>query len=423
VTFRQRILLDRLLAVPLCFAFDLAARLLGKILNRNHSVSVAETHELVVCKLVGMGSIIQATPLMRGLKETFPKARLTFVTLQANRELVQRLEGVDEVLCLDDGSVFSMLRTLPFVLGRLMRQRVDHYFDLEVYSGFTSLLSLFSLARNRLGFYRHSGQFKRGLFTHLVYFNTRMAVRRLYLQLGCVAGVTMNASDRLGRIRIDPEERAAMREKLIRLGLASDTPFILLNPNASDLLIERRWPEKHVVAAITLLAELGKNIVLLGAPSEAAYVKQIYDKVPTKSRSHVFNLAGQLSLAEAFALIEAAACVVTNDTGPMHMSFALERPTVCLFGPVDPAHYGVARPDIVTLYAPVPCSPCVHEIDEPPCHGNNICMQRLLPSLVVENVLALLERGGGLPAVAHLPLVWQTDAGQPLGIVLRPQRK
>ena len=423
MTFRQRILLDRLLAVPLCFACDLVARLLGKVLRRNHSIAVAETHELVVCKLVGMGSIIQATPLVRGLKETFPKARLTFVTLHANRELVRRLEGVDEVLCLDDRGVLSMLRTLPVVLWQLMRRRVDHYFDLEVYSGFTSLLSLFSLARNRLGFCRHSSQFKRGLFTHLVYFNTRMAVRRLYLQLGCVAGVPANASDQLGGIRVDPADRAAMREKLARLGLASGQPFILLNPNASDLLIERRWPVPHVVTAITLLAEQGKNIVLLGAPSEAAHVKQIAAEVPEKYRARVFNVAGQLSLAEAFALIEAAACVVTNDTGPMHMAFALERPTVCLFGPVDPAHYGVARPDVVTLYAPVPCSPCVHEIDRPPCQGDNVCMQRLLPDLVVRNVLALLHRSGDLPPVPHLPLVWQSDAGQPLGVVLRPQRK
>lgn len=423
MTFRHRIALDRLLAVPLCFAFDLAARLLGKILGRNHAFSVAETHQLVVCKLVGMGSIIQATPLLRALKGTFPKARLTFVTLQSNRELVRRLEGVDEVLCLDDRGLFSLLVTTASALWRLMRRRVDHYFDLEVYSGFTSLLSLFSLARNRLGFYRHSSRFKRGLFTHLVYFNTRMAVRRLYLQLGCVAGVPAEASDRLGTIRVESADRAAMREKLAHLGLAPGVQFVLVNPNASDLLIERRWPEKHVVAAINLLAEQGKNMVLLGAPAEAPYVKQIADEIQENNRSRVFNVAGQLSLAEAFALIEAAACVVTNDTGPMHMAFALERPTVCLFGPVDPAHYGVVRPDVVTLYASVSCSPCVHEIDQPPCHGNNVCMQRLSPALVVQNVLALLDQGKNLPKVPHLPLVWQTAAGQPLGVVLRPHRK
>src|SRR5207253_203176 len=119
---------------------------------------------------------------------------------------------------------------------------------------------------------------------------------------------------------------------------------------------------------------------------------ELYERIPAGTRERVFNTAGQLSLGEALALIEAAACVLTNDTGPMHMAFALERPTVCLFGPVDPLHYGITRPDIRILYAPVPCSPCVHEIDEPPCRGNNVCMQRLMPELAVNHVLALLAR-------------------------------
>ncbi len=418
MTFRHRILLDRLLAVPLCLACDLAARLLGKILHRDHSLSPAGTREIIVGKLVGMGSILQATPLLRALKKQFPEARLTFLTLESNRGLVSRLEHVDELLCLDDRRPGIFFLTTLRALAQIIRRRPDHYFDLEVYSGFTSLLSLFSLARNRLGFCRHSSRFKRGLFTHLVYFNTRMAVRRLYLQLGCVAGVPADAPEQLGGIRIEPAERAAVREKLARLGLPPGRPFVLVNPNASDLLIERRWPEAHVVGAVTRLVRAGQSVVLMGGPSETAHVQTICAQLPAETQGRVFNVAGQLSLGEAFALIEAAACVLTNDTGPMHMAFALERPTVCLFGPVDPAHYGMTAANIVTLSAPVPCSPCVHEIDEPPCRGNNVCMQRLQPEFVVSHVLALLERraAGSNP---RLPLVWQAENGPPLGLVQR----
>jgi hypothetical protein len=86
------------------------------------------------------------------------------------------------------------------------------------------------------------------------------------------------------------------------------------------------------------------------------------------------------------------------------------------------------EPDIITLYAPVPCSPCIYEVDEPPCCGNNMCMQRLSPELVVSQVLALLAHSQqDTTAVqsrtaiesTRLPLVWETETGQPLGIVLR----
>jgi ADP-heptose:LPS heptosyltransferase len=428
MTFRHRIMLDRLVAVPLCLVCDALARVVGLILRRNHSITPETTNQIVVAKLVGMGSVVQATPLLRALKQQFPKAHLTFLTLEGNRCLVERLENVDEVLCLDDRGALVMFWTTLAALLSLIRRRVDHYFDLEVYSAFASLLALFSLARNRLGFYRHSNRAKKGNCTHMVYFNTRMPVRRLYLQLGRVAGVPIGSDDRLGTIRIYPEDRLGLQQKLSALGLEPGSRYILVNPNASDLLIERRWPECYVLQTLTRLATNGHNVVLLGSKSEALFVQSLHSQVPEPARERVFNTAGLLSLGEAFALIEAAACVLTNDTGPMHMAFALGRPTVCLFGPVDPMHYGMDGPNIVALYAPVPCSPCVHEIDAPPCHGNNVCMQRLSPELVEGQLLALLEQGdangGTTPfrnasSTIRLPLVWDADTGEPLGRVVR----
>lgn len=428
MTFRQRILLDRLLAVPLCVACDFLARGVGWLLRRDHSLRPETTRRIVVGKLVGMGSLLQATPLLRALKQNFPHARLTVVTLEANRSLVERLEAVDEVLCLNDRGAPAMLWTTLRTLARLVACRVDHYFDLEVYSGFACLLCLFSLARNRLGFYRHTNRFKKGIYTHLVYFNTRMPVRRIYLQLGRVAGVPPGADDRLGTIRIEPSERASLKGKLSGLGLGAEERYILVYPNASDLLIERRWPEGHAIEALTRLAGLGHRVVLLGAESESAYVQGLVDRVPPAIRGRVLNTAGRLTLGEAFALIEGAACVLTNDGGPMHMAFALARPTVCLIGPADPVHYGLDKPDIITLYAPVPCSPCIYEVDAPPCHGNNVCMQRLLPELVVNKVVSLLAqtatKGSPSPpqnfeSTIRLPLVWDTATGKPLGIVVR----
>jgi hypothetical protein len=112
----------------------------------------------------------------------------------------------------------------------------------------------------------------------------------------------------------------------------------------------------------------------------------------------------------------------------MHMAFALQRPVVCLVGPADPVHYGMEGPNIVTLYAPVSCSPCIYEVDEPPCHGNNVCMKRLSPQLAADSVLALLQRSAqnttasapaALARVTRLPLAWVDEMGEPLGIFRR----
>ncbi len=100
VKTETKVHLDRRVGVPIAWPLNLAAHVLGKVLRRNHGTTVANVRTVVFAKYVGMGSIIQATPLLRTLGQRFPQVRLTFVTLKSNRNLVERLEGVDEVLCL-----------------------------------------------------------------------------------------------------------------------------------------------------------------------------------------------------------------------------------------------------------------------------------------------------------------------------------
>jgi heptosyltransferase-2 len=179
MTHRARILADRLIAAPVVFLFNGLARILGAVLQRDHSMTSANINRIVVAKLIGMGSILQATPLLKALKKQYPQCMLTFVTLRSNQDLIRRLSCVDEVLVLDDRNILVMLVTTLATLVELIRRRADLYFDLELYSAFASLLALCAMTRNRLGFYRHSVAFKNGIYTHLVYFNTRMPVRRL----------------------------------------------------------------------------------------------------------------------------------------------------------------------------------------------------------------------------------------------------
>jgi ADP-heptose:LPS heptosyltransferase len=426
MTHKGRILADRILAVPLAFLFNGAARLLGRLLRRDHSVTPENVKVIVVAKLIGMGSILQCAPLLRALKRRYPGAKLVFVTMRANRELLLRLLSVDEILVLDDRSLLSMAGTTLRTVATLIRLRADFYFDLEVYSGFASLLALWAATRNRLGFYRHSTAFKKGIYTHLVYFNTRMPVRQLYLQLGRVAGIPAGQSELMGPVAVYEHERSAVSRLLAEApGWQPEKPYIVLNPNASDLLLERRWPVESVIEAINRLVASGSQVVLMGAPNEAGFVQGLYQMLAPEVQFRVVNTAGRLSLGELLALLEGAACVLTNDTGPMHMAIALQRPTVCLFGPANPEHYGQDLPYVEIFYAQVFCSPCLYEADEPPCNGHNICMQRIKPQAVVEAVQRLvgthfrgrsMQSGGRLN---FLPILAETPSGKPLGVVER----
>jgi len=373
---------------------------------------------IVIAKYLGMGSILQATPLIRSIRAAYPQSRLIFVTGNSCRRMVERIEYIDSIITVDDRSLFQVVRTSLRAIATLMHARVDVYFDLEIYSAYSSVVALLSLARNRIGFYRESAQHKQGNYTHLMFFNTRSPIRYTYLQLGRLAGCEPVEPDRLGHIRVDARDRDEAGQELAAL-TAGARNYLVINPNASDLMVERRWPAGRFVELIDhLLEQYDMPIVLIGAPADRPYVTEIAGRV-SNHNGRLLNQAGRLSLGGLFALLEGASCVITNDTGPMHMAWALGACTVCLFGPVDPGQYAWEGPGVEVLYKPLYCSPCVHEVDTPPCGGNNVCMQRI----AVAEVAAAVERAlMGTPARLEGRLdrdFFSDQDARPLGRVVR----
>ena len=80
-----KFLIDRGVAVPLAWAANLAARAAAPILRHDHVVDPATTKTFAVAKLLGMGSIIQATPLLHDLRATFPHAKIVARQVCSNK--------------------------------------------------------------------------------------------------------------------------------------------------------------------------------------------------------------------------------------------------------------------------------------------------------------------------------------------------
>jgi ADP-heptose:LPS heptosyltransferase len=389
---------------------------------------------ICVAKYAGMGSILSTLPLLAALKARYPRAKLVFLSSNKNAPLLERVTTIDERVYVNEDSLPGVALSTLALCRRLWRLRPALYIDLELYSYYASLVAALSGARNRLGFYRKSTVFKRGLFTHLVFFNTISPVHELYLQLGYVAGCRVPTGGRdYTRSRQLELQQQDYEEVQAVLGKwnGSAAPLLVVNPNASDLCLERRWPlERFAVAIAALLDKVpALSVVLTGAPAERTYVSSLHSLL-ARYEQRVANFAGQLSIGGLLALLERADCVLTNDSGPMHMAFTLGRPTVALFGPGYPKHYAMLANSTCTIifYEPVICSPCLYHSDTTPCGGDNQCMKLIRPEGVIEACLAFLSpRPQPRPQLPQqwLPLatdetVKQVDE-QPLGrVLLRP---
>jgi ADP-heptose:LPS heptosyltransferase len=76
--------------------------------------------------------------------------------------------------------------------------------------------------------------------------------------------------------------------------------------------------------------------------------------------------------------------MVTNDTGPMHVAAALDKPMVGIFGPTDPHRTGPYRRLASVIRVELPCAPCLKSrcAFAKPME----CLRAISPGMVLERV-------------------------------------
>lgn len=357
--------------------------------------TVGDAERVLAIKFWGIGSLQLLTPAVASLRARHPRAEITFLTLASNRDVAERLGVFERVITLDveGASWLSVLTRITALLARLRRERYDEVYDFEFFTRFSAVVSLLSGAPRRHGF--ASPRVWRGaLHTDVAPFNRYWHVARNFRVLaGGENGRNVIASE-LDAVHYDERDELAAVQTLARHGFASDEPFVVLNPNAGALSLERRWPRAMFASlARRLIDEDRVAVVLIGSGAERDYTQGVATGVAS---TRCANLAGELSTGALAALLARAVAVVTNDSGPMHVAAALGAPTIGLFGPETPLMYAPLGLRARALYKPPPCSPCinVHDNKLSSCiFGEPQCLVGITVDEVLQATRALVSSG------------------------------
>ena len=326
---------------------------------------------------------------------------------KSNRASLTLLNTVkpENIFTIDSSSIGGLIKdTLRFlIIAR--KHRIDTAIDLELFSRFTALLTGLCGARRRVGYHIFHGEglWRGFMLTRKVHYNPHIHITKNFLSLIHAAFAKnievpfskihiADSEVRLEQAIINPTTLNTVRDRIEKLSKDSDIEFtqgkqrlILVNPNASDLLPQRRWAQQRFSELIKLLHQRfpADLILITGSPSEFEYVEKVRTVANVK---HALNFAGQVSFAELPSLYTLSDVMVTNDSGPGHFSAVTPLRTVVLFGPETPALYGSVG-NSISITANLACSPCVSAANhrKTPCQ-NNICMQAITVSEVLEKM-------------------------------------
>lgn len=376
--------LDKYLGYLLIALLLPITRLLGIVLRRDHRLQQPPQYMLFI-KLLGLGSLVVATDAIVAMKQKFPHTRFILLTDTNIAGGIEPFHVFDEIWEIETGNLLATIGTSIHYIVKSWSLKKLWVVDLEVYSKLTTIYALLTMAPNRFGFHLQPVFFRKYLNTHNILFQQSAFLEDNYLHMAQVITGTQNLLPHNQPLPLQKDE--------------SQKPYIILNNTCSTLALVRKLPDAVISAVCTwILENTSYRIAFPGAGSDKEAIDRfINEYIPTgKAQGKIVNIAGALDFEAYYRFIaDKGACLVTIDSGPLHIARKLGLPTLSVWGPTNPANYLKIRADEekrhVFVYNKVPCSPCVHHYDKLPCGGNNFCMTNITAKSIIDKLSLLLK--------------------------------
>jgi heptosyltransferase-2 len=326
-----------------------------------------------------VGDALMCTPALRRLRRRYSEAELVGLARPGIAPLLEGNPNLDELWAVDDRGRTGILDTF-----RRIRQGLFDHAVLFPNSFHSAALVRLAGVRSIRGYARDG---RRLLLSDPVPFRPEdYSVHEVinYLRLaedsfpGGGDGGSYPAGIRPGdpplEYVVDPEDRANLAERLHALEIATDAPLLVLTPGAAYGTAKRWHPERFAEVAARLATHHALTVIAVGTEPEAETIESVCAGIRERApKTPVHNQAGRFTLRLLGALLERASLHLTNDSGPMHISAALNTPLIAVFGSTDPVTTGpwTSRACLVRTFTE--CSPCLLRH----CPIDHRCMERV----------------------------------------------
>ena len=329
---------------------------------------------ILIVKPSSLGDVVHALPVLHGLRQRYPNARIDWLIAPLFAPLVEGHADIDELVLFDRSRYGRMLRNpracrdFVLFLQRLRRRRYDLVVDLQglFRSGF---LARATGAATRIGF-RYAREMAWLFYNHRIpaIDGDEHAVDRNY-RVSRLLGFE-DVAVRFN-LEIDDAARAGARAMLRHVGLDDARSVVAVVPGAR--WATKVWSRGRFANVIDRLEqESAARCVLLGSSGET----ELCGDIASQCAVVPADLSGRTSLREMAAIIASVGAVLCHDSGVMHIAVALERPLVCLMGPTNPARTGPYRRARDVVRVELDCAPCyLRKLSQ--CRHAHRCMEEL----------------------------------------------
>lgn len=310
-----------------------------------------------------------STPLICKLKETYPKAEITYLTTPVGASVLRNNPHLSHIIEYDKRGEHKGIKGLWLIAKKLKMEAFNMVITPHRYMR-SSILSWLTGAPVRKGYKNATGAF---FYNQKVEYDTdKHEVEKL---------LSFVSKDTRKRYEIELYPSEMEKQRVGELLKNIDKEIVVIAPGSK--WFTKRWPLEYFNIVIDKLSKDNRyTIVLIGGKEEKEYSIRI--------GKNVVDLRGKTSLLESAEVIRRSKCILTNDSSPIHMASAFpEVKIIAIFGPTVKrfGFFPWSKNNIIFENNNIDCRPCsIHGGDKCP-KKHFRCMRDIKP----KDILKYLE--------------------------------
>jgi heptosyltransferase-2 len=336
--------------------------------------------KILIISPAWIGDIIIAQSLFKYLKQFDPNIIIDILAPSWSHELYSVMPEINEIFDMPLGhSQFQFKKR--WQLGKNLRNKYYQQAIILPNSWKSAIIPFAARIPVRTGWL---GEMRFGLLNDWRILNKKqypMMVQR-FLVLGNIKTTTENIDWQSYRPHLEvlaSDTNANLRN----LALTKDKPILILCPGAA-YGPAKQWPAEYFAQIANYKKAEGWQILLLGSQSDQSIGKNIQEL----TNNTCIDLIGKTSLLQALNILSFATLVISNDSGLMHLTAALRRPLIALYGSSSPEFTPPLSRKTKIIYLKLSCSPCFQRTC-PLVHFN--CLKQLKPHIVLDTINELFN--------------------------------
>jgi len=320
---------------------------------RSDGTAADDPENIIVFRIGGIGDAVTTTPVLRALRNSYPKSHITLLVEETPAELMEESPWVDRII--SDDNIYRCqkfadllepenLKRLYDLHARITSRRYDLFIELHRLIRWSLVLKPWLFAWMS-GADRNVGldTYGRGFFLTDRVEDDPERVRSQVKWFGDIL-------DYLGLSYDTLKPEIVLSNKTIKKGNSllahpgNEGTVVGLFLGANPEFPHKYWPVNYFVDLTErLITEMDVDIIAFSGPAELERVERFNQR--TRGRDDVRVLQSEYPIKTIAGFIKSLDYLVSADTGPMHMGVALDTPTLGIFGPSEWHWYGTYSSD------------------------------------------------------------------------------